>query len=40
MHDTLRPILIVEDRAADLDLFTRRLPHPIQETRDRERRLA
>ena len=44
MHDTLRPILIVEDRAADLNLtrraFTRRLPHPIQEVRDSERRLA
>ena len=45
MNDTLRPILIVEDRAADLDLTKRafarrRVLNPIQEARDGEEALA
>jgi hypothetical protein len=45
MNDTLNPILIVEDRAADLDLTKRafarrRLLNPIQAARDGEEALA
>ena len=45
MNDTLRPILIVEDRSADLDLTKRafarqRVLNPIQEARDGEEALA
>lgn len=45
MNDTLRPILIVEDRPADLDLTKRafarqKVLNPIQEARDGEAALA
>jgi CheY-like chemotaxis protein len=45
MNDTLRPILIVEDRPADRDLTKRafarqRVLNPIQEARDGEEALA
>jgi CheY-like chemotaxis protein len=45
MNDTLRPILIVEDRPGDLDLTRRafarrRVLNPIQEARDGEAALA
>src|SRR5215204_4766754 len=45
MNDTLRPILIVEDRPSDLDLTKRalarrRVLNPIQEARDGEAALA
>lgn len=45
MHDSLRPILVVEDLGADLDLTKRafarrRLPNPVQEARDGEEALA
>lgn len=45
MNDTLRPILIVEDRPGDLDLTKRafarrRVLNPIQEARDGEAALA
>ena len=45
MNDKLRPILIVEDLAADLDLTKRalarrRLPNPVQEARNGEEALA
>ena len=45
MNDNLKPILVVEDRLADLDLMKRafarrRLLNPIQEARDGEQALA